>query len=307
MAYVLVILGATMWGLIGLFVNGLSELGFTPLQMVFLRIFTAMLMMFVYVYVKDKRLLKIDWRDSKYFVGTGIFSLALFFWCYFSAIQETSFAVAAILLYTAPVFVTFISAFAFKERLTPRKLLALSITFLGILFIIGIFPQVNIFITLYGFILGIGSGIGYALYSIFGKFALEKYDPLTVILYTFIFASIALIPVSNLGAMGPAFAEGKAWLYTLGIGFIPTMLAYILYTEALRRIESSKAAITATVEPVVACLVGVFVFQEILSVWQVMGIVLVIVAVILVQEKEKLEIEIQYETEQNITKHDKTT
>lgn len=292
MAYLLVIIGATFWGLIGLFVQGLYELGFTPLQVVFLRIFTAMLLMFLYVYVKDKQLLKINWRDSFYFVGTGIFSLALFFWCYFSAIQETSFAVAAILLYTAPVFVTFISAFVFKESLTSRKLLALTITFLGVLFIIGIFPHVNLSITVYGFILGISSGLGYALYSIFGKAALEKYDPLTVILYTFIFASVALLPVSNLGSMGAAFMDYKTWLYTLGMGLFPTVLAYILYTEALKHIETSKASITATVEPVVACLVGVFIFQEILSMWQVLGIIMVIVAVILVQERSKKDVEV---------------
>ena len=58
MAYVLGrILGATLWGLIGLFVNGLYELGFTPLQVVFLRIVTAMLTdVCLRVYVKDKRL-----------------------------------------------------------------------------------------------------------------------------------------------------------------------------------------------------------------------------------------------------------
>lgn len=292
MAYLLVTLGAALWGLIGIFVHGLYEIGFTPLQVVVSRVFSAMLMLLLYVYIKNKELLKINIRDSFYFVGTGILSLALFFWCFFSAIQETSYAIAAILLYTAPAFVTIISRMVFKEKLTFSKVIALSITFIGILFIIGIFPNVDLTITLYGFILGIGSGFGYALYSIFAKAALEKYDSLTVITYTFIFTSLSLLPFSGLWEIGYVFTETKTWLYTLGIGFFPTVLAYLLYTNGLKHMESSRASITATVEPIVATLLGVIVFQEVLSAWQILGIVLVIGAVILVQERSPKKINV---------------
>jgi drug/metabolite transporter (DMT)-like permease len=129
---------------------------------------------------KNRKALKIKASDSKYFIGTGIFSIVLFNWCLFHAIQETSISIASILLYTAPAFVTIFSRIFFKESLTPRKVLALVTTFIGCSFVIGILPNTNGSISLYGFILGLGSGLFYALYSIFGKFALEKYDSLTV-------------------------------------------------------------------------------------------------------------------------------
>lgn len=280
-------IGASLWGMIGLFVTYLYEMGFTPTQVVAVRAISAAVFLLLYVYSKNRELLKINVSDSKYFIGTGIFSIVLFNWCLFSAIEETSISVASILLYTAPAFVTIFSRILFKEYFTTRKVLALLITFIGCTFVIGILPNMNETISFYGFIVGLGSGFFYALYSIFGKFALKKYDSLTVTVYTFLFASIAITPFSELWNVLPLFSNIKVWIYIIGLGFLSTMLPFIFYTKGLMKVESSRASIMATIEPVVASLVGFFVFQEKLNLWQYFGIVLVIAAVIIVQEKTK--------------------
>jgi drug/metabolite transporter (DMT)-like permease len=280
-------IAASLWGIIGVFVTFLYEVGFTPTQVVTVRALSATFFLVVYVAFKNRQLLKIKVTDSKYFVGTGIFSIVLFNWCLFSAIEETSISIAAILLYTAPAFVTIFSRILFQEALTLRKISALLITLVGCSFVIGILPNSNETISLYGFILGLGSGLFYALYSIFGKFALKKYDSLTVTVYTFIFAAIAITPFSGLWSVLPLFSTSKVWIYIIGLGFLSTMLAYILYTKGLSTIESSRASIIATIEPVVASLIGFFVFQENLNIWQYLGIVMVIAAVIIVQESTK--------------------
>lgn len=283
----LISMGASLWGIIGLFVTYLYQLGFTPTQVVTVRSLSATFFLLLYVLFKNRQLLKIKVSDSKYFVGTGIFSIVLFNWCMFSAIEETSISIAAILLYTAPAFVTIFSRIIFKESLTIRKILALITTCIGCSLVIGIFPNNNESISLYGLILGLGSGLFYALYSIFGKFALRKYDSLTVTAYTFIFASIAVTPFSGLWSVLHLFSNPAVWLYIIGLGFLSTMLAFILYTKGLSTVESSRASIIATIEPVVASIVSFLVFQEKLNFWQYIGIAMVITAVIIVQESTK--------------------
>lgn len=286
-AFIFIIIGAALWGTIGLFVQGLYQYGFTPLQVVTVRVVIAATLLIFLLLIKNPSSLKIHKRDFKYFIGTGILSIVFFNWCFFTAIQETSLSVAAILLYTGPAFVTILSRILFKEALTKRKLTALFFTMLGCVLVIGLFPLDKATISFYGLLVGLGSGLGYALYSIFGKYALAKYSSETVTVYTFIFASIALLPTSGIWKVDGLFTSLPIWGYGLGLGFAPTVLAYLLYTKGLEKVETSKASITSTIEPVVAAFIGVFVFGDILNTWQFVGIITVIAAVILVQDKKQ--------------------
>ncbi len=279
--------GASLWGIIGLFVSNLYAIGFTPLQVVAVRAIAASIFLITYTLFKNPKAFKIKGSDSKYFIGTGIISIVLFNWCMFVAIEETSISVAAILLYTAPAFVTIFARLLFKETLTIRKMLALAVTIVGCAFVVGVFPNFSGTISLFGLVVGVGSGFFYALYSIFGKLALEKYDSLTVTVYTFIFAAVAVTPFSGIWSALNLFADIKSWVYIVGLGFLSTMLAFILYTKGLQYVESSRASIIATIEPVVAAIIGFFIFQETLQMWQYVGIIMVIAAVIIVQEKSE--------------------
>lgn len=280
-------IGAALWGIIGLFVTHLYKIGFDATQIVTIRVVITTLMLLPYILIRNRNLFKIKISDSTYFVGTGIISIVFFNWCLFQAISETSISIAFILLYTAPVFVAIFSRILFKESFTPRKLLALCMTMIGCTFVIGVFPSSQSSITLYGLILGLGSGLFYALYSIFGKLALKKYDSLTVTFYTFLFAAIAITPFSGIERSIPLFLNKQVWIPIIGLSFLSTMLPFIFYTKGLENIESSRASIIATIEPVVAAFVGYIAFHEQLTLWQYIGIVIVIAAVMIVQEKTK--------------------
>jgi drug/metabolite transporter (DMT)-like permease len=282
-----VFLGAALWGIIGLFIDQLSQAGFTSLQIVTLRVVSASVMLTVFVTLKNPDLLKIDFSDSMSFIGTGIFSTVFFSWAYFTAIEEVSLSIAVILLYTGPAFVVVLSRIFFGEPMTVRKVGALFLTIVGCVLVIKVFPLNAEQISLYGIIIGLASGFGYALYSIFGKHALQKYHPLTVITYTFIFASILLIPTSGLTISLQDLQSHDVWINILGLGFFPTALAYFLYTTGLSMIESGRASIAATVEPLVATWLGVWFFGDVLSFFQIVGMLLILSAVVLIQFKRK--------------------
>jgi len=285
-AYALIAVAATLWGVVSLFVKGLTFYGFSALQIVAIRVAMGAFILTVYLACTDKTLLRIKLADSKYFVGTGIFSVVFFNWCYFTAIQDTSVAVAAILLYTAPAFVAVLSRFFFREELTKRKVGALAATFLGCMLVVGVVPGLKGTISLSGLLAGLGAGVGYALYSILGKFALQRYRALTVTTYTFVFAAAVMLPVSGLWDARELFAHWEVVGYCAGFGLFSTVLAYLCYTVALVYIEPGRAAVAATLEPVVATLVGTVVFGEALSGWQIVGMAVIIAAVAVVQKSD---------------------
>ncbi|MDF2891836.1 MAG: transporter, partial [Clostridia bacterium] len=201
MAYFFVIIAAILWGTLGIFGKKLTNFGFEPTQMVLIRSFGATITLILFASIKNTNLLKISYRDSIYFVGTGIISFVFCNWCYFVAINKTSLSIAAILLYSAPTIVMVLSAILFKEKITKKKIISLMLTFAGCIFVTAFVQGTGQKITMSGLLAGVASGFGYALYSIFGRYALKKYDSITVTLYTFIFASIGLIPITDVKGM----------------------------------------------------------------------------------------------------------
>lgn len=244
-------------------------------------------MLVLFLAITHPKLLKIRLKDSFVFIGTGILSIVFFNWCYFTAIKEISLSIAVMLLYTGPAFVVLLSRILFKELLNLPKITALLLTLTGCMLVVQLFPLEEKSVSLYGLLIGLGSGFGYALYSIFGKMALRTYSSLTIITHTFVFASIALLPVSGFTINSALLSSGGVWWSILGLGFLPTVLAYLLYTKGLSMIESGRASVTATMEPVVATVIGVYVFDEILTGFQLFGIGLIIAAVVLIQWKRK--------------------
>ncbi|WNB93016.1 EamA family transporter [Bacillus sp. NEB1478] len=287
MAYIHIVIGASLWGIIGYFVKELALIGFTPLQIVFLRAISALFFFFIWILMYRPQLLKIQWKDCWYFIGTGILSITFFNWCYFTTIQNASLAIAAILLYTAPAFVLLISIFVFKETLTFQKLIALFLTFLGCTFVSGLLSGQFAELSWAGLFTGLGAGFGYSLYSIFGKLAGKKYETLTISFYTFLFALIVLFPLSHISASNIELTNIKVLGYTAGLGLLPTVLAYWFYTNGLKQVEASKASIMSTVEPVVATIMGLFLYREAISIIQMLGIIFVLGAVLLIQERKK--------------------
>lgn len=288
---VLIITAGVLWGLMGLFVRNLDKYGITSMQIVALRaVFTA-LMMSVVTLICDRRMFKIKIRDFWCFFGTGICSIVFFNFCYFRTITLTSLSAAAVLLYTAPVMVMIMSVFLFKEKLTATKIIAAAVAFAGCALVTGAVDG-SLALNTAGVLTGLGSAFGYALYTIFGEFALKRgYNSITITLYTFIFASIGVLPFANLPDLaGKIIVNPQVMGWGAVLALVVTVLPYLVYTIGLKTVEAGKASVMATIEPVVATLVGVIVFAEPLSASGIIGIVLVAFSLAMLNiktEKEK--------------------
>ena len=177
--------------------------------------------------------------------------------------QMTSLSIAAVLLYTAPAIVMVISAIVFKEKITVQKISALLLALLGCVFVSGIIGTETL-ISKEGILVGLGAGLGYALYSIFSRAALNRgYNSLTIIFYTFLIALIGLIPLTDWKPLtSEMFADTDKFLYFVLFAIVSTVLPYIFYTYGLTKLTPSKASIMASIEPVAATIVGFIFFNE---------------------------------------------
>ena len=274
-AYFSILLAAALWGIIGLWNRRLMAGGLSPTGIVTVRNFGGCVLLCAVFAVKDRSVFRVKREHLKYFFGTGIISVVLFTICYFSCQQICSLAVASILLYTAPSFVVVLSALLWREPIHLRKISALLLTLVGCSMVCGLFAG-KITVTLTGLLLGLGSGFFYALYSIFGRYALAHYSSMTVTVWTFLFAgpaSLVLLRPADIAAMT---GDITMPLTAVCLVVFSTVLPYLFYTNGLAQVESGKASILASLEPVVAALTGVIIFGEPMTAVTALGIVLVL-------------------------------
>ncbi|MHB9144358.1 MAG: DMT family transporter [Symbiobacteriia bacterium] len=287
-AGVLMVLGAgLLWGTIGLFSRWLYREGLTPMQVVAGRIALTWVVFVLAALGGDRRRLRIGIKDAGFFAAYGFVSVALFYGCWFYAVSRLPVAVAVILLYTAPAYVALLSVPLFGERLDRAKGMALALTLVGAALVAGR-PEAAGPLPLAGILAGLGAGLTYGLYSLFGKAAVSRYSRSATLAYTFTFGLIGVAVAGGLAGTwaGPApawFGHPRAWLLLGGLALGPTVLAYYLYNGGLARIEAGRASIIATVEPVTSVLLAWLVLGEPLRGWQVLGGGLVLAAVVLLQ------------------------
>ena len=272
-----------LWGATGVFVRNLSFLGLAPIEIVEIKSIATAIVAILFLFFYDKELLKVRLKDLWCFVGTGVLSLLLFNILYFHTMTLTSLSVAVSLLYTAPVFVMILSVFLFKEAVTKRKVLAVAFAFIGCVLVSGAITGTTT-LTGLGLIFGLTSGLCYALYSIFSRYAINKgYHPFTITAYTFVFTSIGGAILTDFNLVGQVYLQHKSEVvlnYLILTVFI-SLIPYILYTIGLVHVENSKAAVMVSVEPAMATLLGFLVFAEIPSFWNFLGMVFIVSAVVI--------------------------
>lgn len=305
---------ATCWGIIGIVNRELTAAGLSQAQIVLARVVVAFVFFGLYLLVVDRKAFRIRLKDIWCFIGTGVVSLTTFNFCYFSAMQVMSLSAAAVLLYTAPIFVVLMSAALFKERLTAGKLIALVLVVGGVACTAGLIGGGSVHLSIKGVALGLCSGIGYALYSIFSRYALQRgYSSYTTTFYTFAFAVVAsvfladipgLLALSAPGAVETAAAAGTASTgfvamldgafgrfhvigWELFLGIVDCLIPYVLYTKGLEGMENGKASILATLEMVVATLVSLIVYREPFSLMSAVGIVMVLAGIAITNIRPK--------------------
>ena len=284
---ILIIIAGLFWGSMGIFVRHLNDLGFTSIQVACLRLTVAGVIFSLILLIKDPKGFKIKPKDIPLFLALGIVSILFFTCCYFTAIRLMTMSTAAILLYTSPIWVMILAIIFLKEKITLQKIIALILAFIGCVLVSGFGGKISVI----GLLVGLGSGLGYGLYSIFGTFALRKYSPFTVTTYTFLIAGLGSIFVANPVDLAAKISKTNSIPGLLGFvlltSVVTAVIPFLLYTLGLNKTTAGKAAVLATVEPAAATLFGFFVMGETIGPVAICGIVLVFAAIIVLSIQQK--------------------
>lgn len=286
-ATVYVLLAGILWGTMGVFSTKLNALGMGSFDIAQVRVTLGLVLVGLYLAIFDRKMFRVKLKDLWCFIGTGVVSLLLFSCCYFSAIELTGLSVAAVLLYTAPTFVMLMSLILFKEKMTANKLIALLLSLWGCILVSGVLSGGSV--NFAGILFGLGSGFFYALYSIFGRFAINRgYGSWTMVFYTFLFCSIGSAFFTDWKVVYKvATLSVSSWIIFGGTALITAFLPYVFYSKGLEGMESSKASIIASVEPVVGTIMGMLFFGQFPTVLGYIGIVLVLGAIVMLNTRSK--------------------
>ncbi len=285
------VLSGIFWGSGGVFVRYLLSHEMDSYTMIESRVLPAVLILLGWILFYDRTLLKIRMKDFWIFACTGLlgnFGVTL---CYNVAIANVSLSLAAILLAISPVYVVFLAAVLFKEKITFKKIGCIVLALSGCLFASGILEEASgMKWSVYGIAVGALGGFFYALYSIFTKVAMERrYSGLTITFYSLLLIAILLIPFSDWQMFGGMIADAplKMSLFFLVHSLCTAVLPYALYTVSIRYMEAGKASILAAGEPVAAMVFGALLFDETPTVLAIAGLMMTLAALTILSLPEK--------------------
>ena len=279
--YVFIAIAGLLWATLGLFGKFLMGNGLTSEQVAFTRLFFGFIVLGVYSSIRTPQILKISKKGIIYSVIIGIICQAMFNLCYFKAIDIAGVSIAAVLLYTSPLFLAIFSKICYKENITRSKLFSLILCFIGaIMAVTGgrlDFQGLNAF----GLLLGVLSAIAYVLMPTISKNALKEFSSSTILVYSFLFGAIFMIPSSRPWEILNYAKDLDVLSCMLMLGIVPAALAYIFYAAGISKgVELSVAGVVASVELVGSVIIGCTILGESFSLGKLFGVMLMLISAV---------------------------
>lgn len=272
--YVLVLLGAILWGTTGTAQTMLPEDAHPFVVAAARSAIGGFSLLLPLLLMKKINLRSWTWKETV----LAALCIGLFQMLFFSSVKLTGVAIASVVaIGSAPVFSGLVEWTILKQRPTRIWMISTGFALLGCLFLF--LNSGAVTVNPVGVLLSLGAGIVFAIYTMSSKSLVAKQDAVAAVAMTFSVAAIFLSPFYVIHGAAWTLAPMNAWvLIYLGIG--TTTLAYIFYTTGLRRIPSSSALTLSLAEPTTAAILGVFVVGEVFTWNSWVGIFLLLGSII---------------------------
>jgi len=289
-AALIVALSAASFGFLGVPVRFLHENGFAPLDITAVRLFVTTIALVLIALVVDRDLFKVRKKDLLFFILFGFFKLMSDV-TLFRAQVTIELSLSTLLQMTAPYYVLVISLFLFKERITLMKILAMLVAFIGCIFVTGVVTGGMHSLDFVGVASALISGLFFGLYTIGCKLSSDKgYKPVTTMMYMFLFASLMTIPFANDVKVVESFVDVHLIVGVLSLGVLMTLIPFFVSTWGVQKLEASKVSLISVMEVITACIVGYFLFDEEMTVLNIIGMSLVVASIVIMDLKINREI-----------------
>jgi drug/metabolite transporter (DMT)-like permease/ADP-ribose pyrophosphatase YjhB (NUDIX family) len=296
--YLICIAGTVLWSTTAIFIRYLTETYNLPaLVLAFWRDLTLALTLGLFFLMFNRARLALPRGQVRFMLLYGLI-LSLFNSLWTISVALNGAAVSTVLAYSSAGFTAVLGWRLFGERLGRIKVLAVTLSLLGCVFVSGAYDPASWQLNPLGVITGLLSGLAFASYSLMGKEALRRsIDPWTVLLYAFGFAAVFLLVYNWLTPLLPqGVASGNllwlgdaylGWLILIVLAVGPTVGGYGLYTVSLKYLPASVANIIATLEPVMTAAQAFVLLGERFTTPQWIGGVLIVTGVIVLRQEEQ--------------------
>ncbi|KDR95471.1 Threonine/homoserine efflux transporter RhtA [Peptoclostridium litorale DSM 5388] len=278
---IMTLIAAAGFGAAAPVAKSIYQYGLTPSFMLALRFFTASLFLWGYIFISGK---KVNYRIEKrqlgimFVTGAVVYFLTTTF--YFNAIKFIPISLHVMIFYSYPFMVNIFSLLIFKEKITKKQALAMTIAFAGLTMTVSI-SSAGLNFT--GVALSLLAALCNASYIILlGINGIRGVDSVVTAAYTNLFSSISFF--AYCAVMGQIHMDipSKGWMGIVFIALISTAIAIIALSKGIRIIGASKASIISTFEPLEGVVLSVIFFGESMNTVQIMGMILVIGAIIMI-------------------------
>lgn len=280
--YAKLVLTAIFWG--GTFVAGRSIASqIDPFAAAFLRFAIASCFLSAFVWRSYGEIPKLTKHDFVlvFLLGlTGVFAYNVLF---FSALKTVAAGRASLIIASNPAFIALFSCWLLRERLGIAKVLGIVLSMGGAVVVIS---HGNPLALLHG---GAGWGelyifgcvLSWVLYSLIGKFAMNRLTPLAAVTYSCVIGAACLLLPASMQGLWQQLASYSlvVWVGILYLGFFGSALGFFWYYEGIRELGASQAGVFINLVPVSAILLAHLILQEALDGSLLIGALLVIAGV----------------------------
>lgn len=270
---IMLIISMTIFGTIALFVRNI------PLasgEIALYRAILAALLIAVYLFITKQKIpfQKIK-KELLLLILSGM-AMGVNWILLFEAYKYTTVSVATLSYYFAPVIVTVVCPFLFREKMTGKQIICFVMSTIGLVLITGIGDLSVGSHHFIGILCGLGAAVFYATVILLNKF-IKNVDGIHRTFLQFLAAILILVPyVLATSGINLNTLNGMGWGSLLIVGLIHTGVTYCLYFSSLKELPGQKAAILSYIDPLVAVLVSVLLLGESMTLIQVLGGVLIL-------------------------------
>lgn len=286
---VLAIIAAFLWGIMGIFVRVARD-SIGPLEISFFRCIITGLVFLAFLAVTKPSALHVSGKGLLICVLYGAVAYSLSFTTYSLSVTRLPVAVATILMYLSPVWVTLLSVIVFHDKPSKNGILAIVICLAGAVLSADLLSMGQVRLDPLGILMGIINGFGMALQILIPRYFADRYSKDTMLVYGFLGAALVLGFFVDFGQIGAALTADSRLEFLgaiLMLSVLCTMVANISYVKSSDYITASESSILGALEVVVGSLAGFLVYHEQLKLLQFLGMVLVIGGAIISQMPEK--------------------
>ena len=261
--------------------------GINVFTLLFLRFTLASILLFLYIFLTNKKIILNKKQLLNIFVMGGIL-YSVFSFCYFSAIRYIPASLAVLIFYTYPFITAGISSFFLNMKLTKKVIGAIIVSFIGLTFVLG---KTSGDIVLVGLLFAFGAAVFYSVYTLFGDHILKDVPLLTTIAMVCLFAAISFLTVGLISNNVQFAFTSNTWLPVIGIAVV-SMLGFLAFFQGIKMTSPTSISVLSMMEPIVTIILSIIFFNDILNLYQIIGAILVlggsVMVVLSVREKKKV-------------------